>query len=269
MSSTDGGEAATAAGRAQSRLERLLSRNLLISGVALLTAIALAWAWLLQPEMAAMPMHGHHGMAADPWSASYLVPAFTMWTVMMMAMMLPSAAPMILLHARIDREKAPGKRLVNNLLFAATYLAVWTGFSLAAALAQALLIQVGLVSAATLALGDRGVAAAVLAVAALYQFSPAKKACLDQCRSPIHFIMRFHAPGTKGAIRLGLAHGLYCVGCCWGLMLLLFVAGVMNLAWVAVLAALVFVEKAAPAGWRVNVVIGIALFAGAAVLVIA
>lgn len=217
-------------------------------------------------DMEAMDGHGMGAMAMETWTAAYLIPAFAMWTVMMVAMMLPSAAPMILLHARIDRAASPARRLVHTLLFALAYLFVWSAFSGGAALAQALLVDLGLVSSFSLALGDRAAAAALLVGAALYQLSPVKAACLDQCRSPIHFVMRFWTPGISGTLRLGLVHGLFCVGCCWGLMLLLFVAGVMNLAWIALLAAIVFVEKAAPPKWQISRLAAGLLFAGAVAL---
>lgn len=251
-------------------IERLLSRNALIVGAALAAAALLAWLWLLMSgtAMDGQDMVGMANMAPDPWSASYLLPAFVMWALMMVAMMLPSAAPMILLHARIDRADSPRMRLWHTLVFGLMYLAVWAGFSVLAAAGQALLIAVGLLSAASLALGDRALVAALLAGAALYQLSSAKAACLDQCRSPIGFVMRYWRPGTAGAVRLGLVHGLYCLGCCWMLMLLLFVGGVMNLAWVAALAAIVFIEKLAPPGWHASRVLAAALALGAAALII-
>ena len=213
-----------------------------------------------------MESHGGGAMAMETWTAAYLIPAFVMWTVMMVAMMLPSAAPMVLLHARIDRADSPARRLMHTLLFALTYLLVWTCFAAGAALAQAMLIDLGLLSSASLALGDRVVAAALLVGAALYQLSPVKAACLDQCRSPIHFVMQFWSPGIRGTLRLGLIHGLFCLGCCWGLMLLQFVAGVMNLAWIALLAAIVFIEKVAPPKWQISRLIAGLLLAGAAAL---
>lgn len=256
---------------AQLSVERLLSRQGLIAGLALAIVAALAWRWLATSGMPAMPMdeRGMGAMALNPWSGAYLGPAFVMWAIMMVAMMLPSAMPMILLHARIDRTARSGQRLAHTALFTLAYLLVWTGFSAAAALAQALLIDVGLLSAASLAFGDRLLAATLLVGAALYQLSPAKAACLDQCRSPIHFIMHFWSPGALGALRLGLVHGLYCVGCCWGMMLLLFAAGVMNLAWIALLAAVVLIEKAAPPKWQANKLIaGFLLIGALAILVI-
>jgi len=253
----------TSATQAQLSIERLLSRSSLIAGAALLLAAMLAWRWLVVSDS-----HNMGAMAMAPWTAAYLITAFAMWMVMMVAMMLPSAAPMILLHARIDRAASPARRLVHTLLFALAYLLVWTAFSAVAALAQALLVDLGLVSSASLALGRRTLAAALLAGTALYQLSPVKAACLDQCRSPIHFVMQFWSPGIAGTLRLGLVHGLFCVGCCWGLMLLLFVAGVMNLAWIALLAAIVFVEKAAPPKWQVSRLIAGLLFAAAVALLV-
>lgn len=255
MSST---EAAAGAG-APAALQRLLSRDSLIVAGALAAAAALAWAWL-----AAWPMTG---MMAEPWSAAYLLPAFLMWALMMVAMMLPSAAPMILLHARIERGP-PGRRLLATALFAFSYLAVWTLFSAAAAAAQALLVDLGLVSAMTLTLGHRTAAAALLVAAAAWQLTAAKRLCLDRCRSPLAFILRYRRPGATGALRLGLAHGLFCLGCCWTLMLLLFVGGVMDLAWIAALAALVLAEKYAPPGWQLSRIIAAGLFVAAAALVI-
>lgn len=198
--------------------------------------------------MADMP-----GMALTvaPWSAAYLLPAFAMWLLMMVAMMLPAAAPMILLHARIDRSP-PAARSRDNALFALAYLGVWAAFSALAAASQAALIDAGLLSATSLALGDPVLAAALLLAAAAWQLTPAKVACLEQCQSPIGFVLRHWRPGPAGAVRLGLTHGLYCLGCCWGLMLLLFVGGVMNHAWIAILAAVVLAEKIAPPRWRIN-----------------
>lgn len=265
MSSTKTTGGGSASARAQLSFDRLLSRNALIVAIALAAAIALAWAWLATTSgMTAMDMAG---MRVEPWSAAYLLSTFVMWALMMVAMMLPSAAPMILLHARIDRAPEPAQRLWHTAVFTLAYVLIWTGFSAAAALAQALLVDLGLVSAMSLALGERGLAAALLVAAGLYQLTGAKEACLDQCRSPVHFIMRYWRPGTAGALRLGLAHGVYCLGCCWGLMLLLFVGGVMNLAWVAFLAAVVLAEKLVPPSWHLSKLIAAALFAGAVIVI--
>lgn len=265
---TEAREAASV--RAHLPFERLLSRHGAIAGTALLITVALSWRWLVSHGSSMLPMDGS-GMGAmtiEPWSADYVGSAFLMWAIMMVAMMLPSAAPMILLHARINRAPTSGQRLVHSSLFALAYLLVWTAFSGAAALGQALLLDMGAVSSASLAIGDHALAAAVLAAAALYQFSNVKIACLDHCRSPIHFIMHFGSPGIAGTLKLGLVHGLFCMGCCWVLMMLLFVAGVMNLGWVAAIAAVIFLEKVAPREWPVSSAIGLALLAGAAGLLV-
>jgi predicted metal-binding membrane protein len=249
-------------------LQRLLSRPVLISAAALAAAVVLAWVWLLAQEMPRGGSMSGMAMASDPWSLNYLLPAFTMWTLMMVAMMLPSAAPMILLHARID-QGTPAKRARDNALFATCYLGVWVGFSALATLAQAWLIHDGLVSSTTLAVGTTRLSGVLLLIAAIWQLTPAKTACLEQCQSPIAFVMRYWRPGPAGAVRLGVVHGFYCLGCCWGLMLLLFVGGVMNLAWVAVLAAVVFTEKAAPQGWRIERWLAVALALAAVAVLIA
>jgi predicted metal-binding membrane protein len=183
---------------------------------------------------------------------------FAMWTTMMVAMMLPSAAPAILLYGRVHRHSADTDNLPPTMAFLAGYLACWFGFSaLAATLQHAIRtdLLVNRVSAATL-----------LIAAGLYQLSPLKDACLTRCRSPAEFITRHYRPGRWGAVRLGLLHGAYCVGCCWMLMALLFVGGVMNLAWVAGLALLVAAEKLLPGGRWIARIAGIALIGWGVVL---
>lgn len=247
-------------------LRSLLSRDSLIVGLALAAAAALAWAWLLGPASQGADMGGM-AMGPEPLSAAYLLPAFAMWAIMMVAMMVPSAAPMILLHARIDRAPTSRQRTLHSLLFVSSYLFVWAGFAAIAALAQAILVRSGLVSQMALAIGGRELAAVLLLFAAAYELTAAKRLCLDKCRSPLLFIMKYWRPGAAGAIRLGLAHGLFCVGCCWALMLLLFVGGVMNLAWVAALGIVVLGEKLAPPRWRAERWTAAALALGALALV--
>jgi predicted metal-binding membrane protein len=242
-------------------LKGLLSHDNVIVAGALAAAAVLAWLWLLRAPMAAM------GVA--PLSAGYLAPAFAMWAIMMVAMMVPSAAPMILLHARIDKASTRSQRTRNNLLFTFSYLLVWCVFSAIAALAQALLVSTGYVSEMALSFSDRQIAAALLLAAAAYELTAAKRLCLDKCHSPMLFILKHWKPGAAGAVRLGLAHGLFCVGCCWALMLLLFVGGVMNLAWVALLGMVVLGEKFAPATWHAERYCAAALTGGAAFILYA
>jgi predicted metal-binding membrane protein len=152
-------------------------------------------------------------MGAAPLSAEYLLPAFAMWAIMMIAMMVPSAAPMILLYGRVDKAPARRAKTVHALLFTLSYFVVWMAFSAAAALAQALLVRSGAVSAMALSIGGRALAAGVLVLAAAYELTAAKRLCLDKCQAPMLFILSHWKPGAGGALRLGLRHGLYCFCC--------------------------------------------------------
>lgn len=230
----------------------------LIVAAALALAAALAWAWLAFSPMRGDRMTGM-AMPPNPFSPAYLLPTFAMWSIMMVAMMLPSAAPMILLHVRVDRSPSPSARLVRTLLFGVAYLLVWTGFSAAAAFTQATLVANGAVSAAALSVGTRALAAGLLMAAAVYELTAAKRLCLDKCQSPLAFFYRYWRPGAAGAFRLGIVHGVFCLGCCWALMLLLFVGGVMNLAWVALLGIVVLGQKLARPHWHAQLWVAFAL----------
>jgi predicted metal-binding membrane protein len=237
-----------------------------VVGACLALIAALAWGWLLgMGAMADMDM----GMPMAPSHATQLGAAFLMWLVMMVAMMLPSAAPMILLYAHFSRQaQRQGAVPTPVAVFAGVYLLLWAGFSLVAAAVQTALAGAGLLSPMTLALGDARVAGGLLIAAGVYQLTPLKRRCLVQCRSPATFITRLWRPGWTGAVRLGAVHGLYCLGCCWLIMALLFVGGVMNLAWVGLLAVLVLVEKVAPFGRQVGIAVGaLAIGIGALLLV--
>jgi predicted metal-binding membrane protein len=226
-------------------------RLVVITSLAL--ACALAWLWLLDQAQGMGAARGAMGgmpmpKAPQPSAASWLG-AFVMWSLMMVAMMLPSAAPMILIYTRVaGQRRAPSGAAAPALAFAAIYLVVWAAFSAVAALAQVLLAATGAISASRLSLGDARLAGAVLLLAGAYQLTPLKDPCLRQCRSPMGLIVQHWRPGWRGALGLGLRHALYCLGCCWALMALLFVGGVMNLAWVAALALVVMAEKVAPIG---------------------
>lgn len=258
--------------------ERLLRRDRWITIASLITLCALAWLYVLAGAglgMSAWDMttltlfpHRHAGamdmampgmpdmampeMAPAAWSAELWGLSIAMWWVMMIAMMTPSAAPAILLFARVHRQAAAGGAVTEAVAptapFAAGYLAVWLAFSIAATALYWLLSQAGLVSEMTMASQSRWLSGAVLVAAGLYQLSPLKGICLSHCRAPAAFLARHWRPGAAGAFRLGVLHGAYCVSCCWLLMALLFVGGVMNLAWIAAIAALVLVEKTAHGG---------------------
>lgn len=232
-----------------SLLHGALRRDRLLVISCLLFVVVLSWTYLLTgagmtQEMGDMLMP----MSTGPWTFGHAVLVLVMWAVMMAAMMLPSAAPMILLYATIAQRRGErGERATASGIFAVGYIAVWAAFSLAAAA-----LQFGLEKAAVLSpmmqTTSIALAGSVLIAAGLYQWTPFKHACLRHCRSPLDFIMTHWLPGAGGAFRMGLRHGAVCVGCCWVLMLLLFIGGVMNLAWIAGIALFVLVEKLSPAG---------------------
>jgi predicted metal-binding membrane protein len=201
-------------------------------------------------EIAGMDMSGMDmaAMGGGAGALSFGLLA-AMWIVMMIGMMLPSASPMVVMMARLDRAQgARAAPLARAGWFSLGYVLAWTGFSLVAAAVQVGLQQALLLGAHDMALASPIVSGAVLIAAGLYQWTPLKTICLAKCRSPVGFLLGRWRPGARGALALGLEHGLYCLGCCWVLMALLFVAGVMALPWVAALAALVLVEKLAPSG---------------------
>jgi predicted metal-binding membrane protein len=212
----------------------ILKRQRLVIAGGLALLVALAW-WFLA-NGAGM---GRSGMASMQPPIGALV---LMWWLMMMAMMLPSAAPIILLYTRVLEQRGLGERFSAPWVFALGYAIVWLAFALAAAAVQSLL------AAPEMRLVDSRAASGVLMAAGIYQLSPLKNACLSRCRSPAQFLSRHWRPGIDGAIRLGALHGAYCVGCCWMLMALLFVGGVMNFAWIAVLTLAVAIEKLVPNG---------------------
>jgi predicted metal-binding membrane protein len=220
--------------------------------------------WWLAPELPAAEN--------SPWPPLYWLIAFLMWTIMMVAMMLPSAAPMVLLYAQVVRKAESQGRDVRAAAsiaaFACGYLSWWILFS-----ALAVALQFGLERSALLStmMNSRSavLSGALLIAAGLYQLTPLKTRCLDHCRSPAAFIAAHWRPGVTGAWRMGLAHGAYCVGCCAVLMLLLFVGGVMNLVWIAGLALFVAFEKFAPFGADVAKAVAALLIAAGVALVAA
>ncbi|ACP27228.1 putative membrane protein [Sinorhizobium fredii NGR234] len=277
-------------------LESLLRRDRAIVAAAIATLAAVAWIYILwlaagmdMTEMAmpeagsagAMPMEsGMHmdmdmggrtgigpldsllGISPRPWGAAEAAFTLTMWVVMMVGMMLPSASPMILLYARVGRQSLrDGKPFASAGYFTGGYLMAWTGFALAATLGQWLIE--GALLTPSLGSANRVFSGIVLIVAGLYQWTPLKDACLTQCQAPIVFLQRHGGfrSDPRGALRLGFRHGLYCVGCCWALMALLFVGGIMNVLWIAAIAVFVLVEKLLPAGRLLSRTAGAALIA--------
>ena len=183
------------------------------------------------------------------WSWRYTFIMAAMWWVMMIAMMLPSAAPTILLYARVYRHNSEDSHnAAPTAAFLAGYLSSWLWFSLIATLLQWWLEQLGLVHSMMMWSSNHLLSAGFLLLAGAYQFSPLKQACLVHCRSPASYLSSHWLPGHSGALQMGFRHGIYCIGCCWSMMLLLFVGGVMNLFWIAGLALLVMAEKLLPGG---------------------
>ena len=254
----------TQAAPGPSPVERLVRRDRLVAAVALVTLTVIAWLWLLRMHTAMLPAAGAAmpGMATPgmpAWSVVDFLMLFAMWAVMMTAMMLPSAAPMILLVAGVNRRRRErASPAVPTAVFVAGYLVVWTSFSAIAALAQWGLHQAALLSP-RMASTSPILGGLLLLIAGAYQWVPAKSACLSGCRSPMGFLGSEWREGSTGALVMGLRHGLLCLGCCWALMTLLFVAGVMNLLWVAAIAGLVLIEKVSRSGPRIGRLAGLAL----------
>lgn len=242
------------------------TRVLVLLALAALTIAA--WIWLLPMHMAPMSIL-QVGQPAEPvpWSSGTAMFLFVMWSVMMAGMMIPSALPMVLVHDRISRGQADVRPLVATIAFVAAYLAVWIGFSAAATAAQWLLERVRLMSD-MMASASALFSGALLIAAGLFQWSSLKHACLSKCRSPMSFVLNEWRPGVRGAFVTGIRHGVYCLGCCWALMALLFVFGTMNLVAAAALAMLVLAEKALPGGAAIARAAGALLVAWGAWIVV-
>ena len=217
---------------------------------AVLIVLLLSWWWIVAM---ARDMYGamtgpSAWMMTSVWDGPHLLLLWTMWAVMMAAMMLPSAWPMLAMYGALHAENHPaGRRSSHLYLFAAGYVLVWALFSVAATIVQRMLAELLLLSP-MMELTSPRASAAMLILAGVYQLTPLKRVCLRSCRSPISFLLGHWRPGSLGALRMGIDHGAYCVGCCWALMLLLFVGGVMNLYVIAALTTLVAIEKIVRAG---------------------
>lgn len=246
--------------------EALLRRDRGIVVGGLVTITVLSWIYLFTGAGTGMSLWDMSRIALSPsiasgngaiampvhWTPVYWVLMVLMWWIMMIAMMLPSAAPTILLYARVHRREQRKRTLppgvVPATLFADGYLVAWLGFSLLATALQCALEQVGLMSGLMMWSMNPWLSSAVLVAAGFYQLTPLKQACLNHCRRPGEFLAGHWRPGRWGAFVMGLEHGAFCVACCWALMALLFVGGIMNLLWIAGLAVFVLLEKLSPRG---------------------
>jgi predicted metal-binding membrane protein len=243
-------------------LEAVIRRDRAVTAAGLVAVAALAWLWVARMAATmgsaaagmAMPgMSGPNGAGPGiPWLAG-------MWAIMMVAMMLPSAAPTILLFGSVARRRQQeGRPSVPVAVFTLGYLAVWVLYAILAGTLQWELHRLALLSPG-MAAASPVLAGGLLIAAGLYQWLPLKGTCLSHCHSPLHFFSTEWREGIGGALAMGMRHGSYCVGCCWLLMALLFVAGVMNLAWVALIALFVLIEKLVPRGLWFGRVAGAAM----------
>lgn len=242
-------------------------RRLAWAGIILTSSLAWLYLLYLARDMdsgMAMEMGGMPMQHAWTWLDAWLM--FLMWAVMMVAMMLPGASPMILLYQRIAHQKMRQPRLAVAL-FASGYLLVWTAYSAVATVAQWTLRQTGLVNDMMVS-SSAALSASLLLAAGAYQLSPWKESCLHHCQTPFAFVMQHWRRGSGGALAMGLHHGAYCLGCCWLIMTLLFVGGVMNLLWIALLALIVLVEKILPGIWLARALGTVLLAAGIWLLLI-
>ena len=282
-------------------IERILKRDRLVVIAALSVIIVASWAYVLAGagmgmsafemsslsmalgQSAGMPMAQGMGSMANAmggamqamatpvaWTTDYAVLMFFMWWIMMIAMMLPSAAPMVLLHAAVTRKSslqaASRGAPWATATFTVGYLAAWAAFSTVAVVLQWRFEKAGVLSPMMLNSTNALFAAAILLFAGIYQLTPLKQACLKHCRGPVEFLTRHWRPGAGGAFVMGLHHGAFCLGCCWGLMAILFFGGIMNLYWIIGLALLVLAEKALPRGPWIGRITGIALLVGSGIM---
>lgn len=236
----------------ETALETALRRDrvFILMSLALITLIAWIYLVWLGTRMNMGDMDQMSGIDLAPWHTADFIFMFLMWLIMMVGMMIPSAAPMILIHAGVARQATrQGRIFAPTAWFAAGYLFAWAGFAVLATLMQWALEQTALLSPMAASVSPV-LGGALLIAVGVYQWTPLKNACLSQCQFPLLFIQRHGGfrRDRAGALSLGLLHGAYCIGCCWGLMALLFVGGVMNLLWIAAIAIFVLAEKIIPTG---------------------
>ena len=235
-------------------------RDRVAISLGLAAVTALSWVYLYR-QMG--PMEGMADLAMPaafvPWTAADFALNTAIWWAMMPGMMLPSAGPMILMFATINRNKrGRGQPFVPTMVFTSGYLIAWGLFGLSATLADWGLERAALISPLTGRLIPV-LGAAVVTAAGIYQLTPLKSVCLTHCRSPFDFVLNHWRDGPAGALRMGLEHGLYCLGCCWFLMALLFAAGLMSLLWMAAITVFVWIEKLFPAGEWIARISGVAM----------
>lgn len=244
--------------RSESFVAGKLSRDRVVIASCILLLTLLAWVYLfrLDHEMSVMESMARMGMPMDmPWTTRDFLLTFAMWSVMMVGMMAPTAMPVLLLFAQMRKDH---KQPLAATVFGLGHVTIWIGFSAIAASLQWALHRVTLLSSGMVVTSPY-IAGIILIGAGIYQLTPVKAKCLTKCQSPLGFLMSNWREGSRGAFVLGTRHGAYCLGCCWALMLVLFVVGVMNLAWVAVLTVFIFIEKFGPRGLRLARIAGVVI----------
>ena len=233
-------------------IESLIKRDRMIVIVGVVVVVAIAWVYTVYVALSNTGMDMSMSMDSSnvrEWTGVDFSLMFVMWAVMMVAMMVPSAAPMVLLFATVNRRRQEQSRpFVATGVFLSGYLVIWSVFALIATLGNWGLHQASLMTSMMGESSSGYLGGSLLAIAGIFQWSHLKYVCLTHCRSPLSFLMSGWKEGTAGALKMGLVHGKYCLGCCWILMTLLFVLGVMNLVWIAALAAFVLAEKVVPGG---------------------
>ncbi len=244
-------------------LENLLKkdRSIIIAGLFFICLLSWLYIIYLYRQMVVMDMNAlFFAMPMTPqWSATDFVLLFLMWLVMMIAMMTPSVSPLILIFAMINRKRKQEQNpFVHTGYLLAGYFLVWGGFSLLATLLQWLLQQVSLLNS-EMKTTSKILGAIILIAAGIFQFTPLKQTCLNYCRTPVDFIHRNWKEGKLGALRMGIENGSYCLGCCWVLMVLLFVSGIMNLLWIALIALFVLIEKTFSNSKWISAIAGVVL----------
>jgi predicted metal-binding membrane protein len=247
----------------QTQLEAALQHErALVFVLALVTLASWTWIALMADDMYGTMLGASAWMMTSDWDIAHLLLLWAMWAVMMTAMMLPSAAPFVLLYAGAVRSRGgdDGAGALDVYALAAGYLVVWGAFSVAATVLQRLLSE-ALVLTPMMEPGTPVMTAAVLGLAGVFQLTPLKRTCLRVCRSPLSYLLQHWRPGTLGALRMGIDHGAYCLGCCWALMLLLFAGGVMNLTVIVALTLWVIAEKTLPFGEWTATASGVVLLA--------
>ncbi len=226
----------------------LLQRDRVAIIISLAGITLLAWAYLvvMASNMPSDDMMSN--MQIQEWNTSYFLMMFLMWAIMMIGMMIPSVTPMVLIYAAVARKSEnQGSNVTSTSAFVSGYVAIWVVFSLIATIVQWALDRAALLSP-MMVTNSVLLGTALLIAAGIYQLLPIKDVCLRQCRSPVDFIATHWQAGTVGAFKMGLSHGIFCLGCCWVLMSLLFLGGVMNILWIAIITLFILLEKILPYG---------------------